>query len=108
MNSNLKLFAHLLLYFIDKGYKEDIETIEDKFYQKNIVDYIMKKYKSIDNIPLFNSIDQDAIQNYFDEEYYSENQMHTFGFDNNGLLFIVQLILDKISSDCFDLENTIN
>lgn len=108
MNSNLQLFAHLLLYFIDKGHKEDLKTIEDEFYNKNVVNYIIKKYQAIDNVPLFDSINPDVIQEHLNELDCSETGMHDLGFDNNGLLFIVQLILDKISSDCFDLENTIN
>lgn len=96
-------FSKLIIHLVDLGEREDLEVIEDK--QKNIVDYITEKYsKKYGDLPIFNDLHNKSIQKFISEQYISIEEMKAEGIENNGLLYLVQIIINNISASSLDEE----
>ena len=94
--NDLNIFANSLICLIDSGESENLETIENN--QNNIVNYIMdqygEKYKMVSCD--YKNFDEKVIQNFINKQCISEKEMKERGVKNNGLLFLVILMLNGI------------
>ncbi len=100
LSAELNSFSVLLIYLIDKGEKEELEVIEDK--KEKIVEYIIKKYDN--GIPMFRNVNAQSVQEFINEQYVSESDSRDRGIDNNGLLYLLELVINYISNELFDFQ----
>ncbi|NFE95827.1 UNVERIFIED_ORG: hypothetical protein B2H95_00740 [Clostridium botulinum] len=98
--TDLNMFSILLINLIDNGKNEDIEIIEEK--KDNIVEYILNKYN--DGRTIFKNINIESVQNFITEQYITETDSRDKGIDNNGLLYLLQIIISYMSNELFNYE----
>lgn len=111
MNTYGAMLFNIIAFLIDNNEKESISTIVDEIDNKKVVSFIINKYKQkYPKILAFKNFEPNIIQElelFFKNIYVSENEANSRGIYKNGLLYLLILINDKISSDLFDWENSI-
>ena len=105
--AQLGFFAKELLRMIDEGQSLPIDTVCNSIENGSIVQLIATKcgFKNInvspDTIPDVNGI--------LKEKYVSKNEARDRGINNNGLIFIVHLIIEDLTALLYNLKfNDIN
>ncbi|MFR2528083.1 MAG: hypothetical protein ACLS9F_10545 [Clostridium paraputrificum] len=101
ISSDLIIFSHLLIYLVDSGKKETLEVIEDK--QKEIVKYIIDKYN--DGQPMYRNVNVQDVQRIVSEQWISVSKSKEMGIDNNGLLYLLSIIIDIMGDKLFTYES---
>lgn len=90
-----------VLHLISLGKKESIHDVKKHFEENDIIEYIFKKYEKNFTISLDNSIyDNKSLNSYFHKysDYIDGNEYRKYGIqnDDDGLLLIVALMMDKL------------
>ncbi len=88
----LCLLGECIIRLIDSGKKENVEAIQKKALDKELVSYLTKKYKF--------DFPSESYDIGFFEDFFFENLLESSksGVFNNGLLTIICTILDKAES----------
>mgnify|MGYP001120534020 CR=1 FL=1 len=103
----LSLFAYELLRIIDEGQTVSISDVCDNIEQGTITEFIKTRcgFKNV-NVTLESIPD---VNNVMKEKYVSENEAYNRGIDNNGLVYLVHLIVEDLSKLLYDMKlNDIN
>lgn len=103
----LGIFSLHIINLISIGKSEDITTIEQHFFDNDIVEYLSQKYDEHFWVKFDNSkYDNSEINKYFNNYagYIEGNERRKYGImhDNDGLLLILALITDKIELACIN------
>lgn len=95
-------FANELLRMIDEGQTASIIDVCDNIEQGTITEFIRTHcgFKNL-NVTL-ESISE--VNNVMQNKNVSEREAHNCGIDNNGLVFLVHLILEDLSKLLYDMK----
>lgn len=98
----LRSFIVVLTHFVDKGYLESLQTIEEKYDDKILVEYIINKYSAIEDLPIFKNININDLEEIYNNVYISENEIKNQGIENNGLLYLINVASDELQNIIFE------
>ena len=105
--SQLGLFARELLRMIDEGQTASIAEVCDNIEQGTITEFINTHcgFKNVDVTP--ESIAD--VDNVMKEKYVDEREASKSGINNNGLVYLVHIIVRDLTNLLFDIKfNGIN
>lgn len=100
--AQLSLFAKELLRMIDEGQTAPIIEVCDNIEQGTITEFIYTHcgFKNL-NVTLENIADVNKV---IKEKYVSKNEAHNRGINNNGLVFLVHLIVEDSTKLLYDIK----
>lgn len=94
----LRRFIGILAHFIDKGHIESLQTIEEKYDDKMLVEYIINKYSEIEDLQNFEGINISDLEEIYSDVCISKNDINNQGIENNGLLYLINVASDKLQN----------
>lgn len=93
-NLGLCLFGEYIARLVDQGESESVDTISEKALNKELVKYLIDKYK----IDISNTTyDINAFEEFFFDNLLESRKSGIF---NNGLLSVISTILDVCERQC--------
>lgn len=93
-NLGLCLFGEYIARLVDQGKSENVDTISEKAWNKELVKYLIEKYK----IDISNTTyDINAFEEFFFDNLLESRKS---GIINNGLLSVISTILDVCERKC--------
>lgn len=106
----LGLFVENIVHLISIGKSETITDIEQHFEDKDVVEYLYHKYAEnfftqFDNTTYSNENINNYYYNYFG--YINGNESRKYGImkENDGLLLIISLLMDKVERESVNWYN---
>lgn len=96
----IQLFYNLISLF-DKGFKENIDTIEKHMYDKDLLPYLINKYEKEEDFSYFKGgpCSTKDLNYYICEmvSYVNGNESRKYGITNeeNGLLLLIAVCFDN-------------
>lgn len=100
--NQLSLFANELLRMIDEGQTASIVEVCDNIEQGTITEFIDTNYsfKSL-HVTLERIADVNKV---LKGKYVSEDEAHKYGINNNGLVFLMLLIVGDLKKLFYDMK----
>lgn len=101
----LVIFVNILLHLVDKGYCENPSIVEECDSNDLLMEHIFKMCEK-ENIKCLGNAHKEKLKEIFREEYITLTTINYSGIENNILLYLIDLSVQKINSDsCQEVIN---